>query len=175
MRPGPIKTLIRENSFLHFKKWVDWEKSYLKRIYQKFLIPKLKKESNSFFNKLFELKAIDVAKIIHHSLHVKNPKFIYNLSLVAENQYINEEYKKAKKTLKVFKKEDNFYYWFRVKKEAQIIEKQRIHSLIKNREKVGNTYKVLVEGKSKKSNDFLASGVTLSILKKSCNMFCAST
>ena len=38
---------------------------------------------------------------------------------------------------------------------SEIIEKQRIHSLIKNREKVGNTYKVLVEGKSKKSNDFL--------------------
>ena len=25
VRPGPIKTLIRENSLLHFKKWVDWE------------------------------------------------------------------------------------------------------------------------------------------------------
>ena len=54
-----------------------------------------------------------------------NPKFIFNLSLVAENQYFNGEYKKAKKTLKNFKKEDNFYYWFRVKKEAQIILKQR--------------------------------------------------
>ena len=29
-----------------------------------------------------------------------NPKFIFNLSLVAENQYLNEEYKKTKKTLK---------------------------------------------------------------------------
>ena len=54
-----------------------------------------------------------------------NPKFIFNLSLVAENQYLNKEYNKAKKTLKNFKKENNFYYWFRVKKEAQIIEKQR--------------------------------------------------
>ena len=54
-----------------------------------------------------------------------NPKFEFNLALVAENQYFNQEYLKAKKTLKVFKKEDNFYYWFRVKKEAQIIEKQR--------------------------------------------------
>ena len=54
-----------------------------------------------------------------------NPKFKFNLALVAENQYFNQEYLKAKKTLKVFKKEDNFYYWFRVKKEAQIIEKQR--------------------------------------------------
>ena len=54
-----------------------------------------------------------------------NPKFIFNLSLVAENQYFNEEYKKSKKTLKNFKKDDIFYYWFRVKKEAQIIAKQR--------------------------------------------------
>ena len=54
-----------------------------------------------------------------------NPKFVFNLSLVVENQYLNEEYKKAKKILKKFKKEDDFYYWFRVKKEAQIIAKQR--------------------------------------------------
>ena len=54
-----------------------------------------------------------------------NPKFIFNLSLVAENHYLNKEYKKSKKTLKKFKKEDSFYYWYRVKKEAQIISKQR--------------------------------------------------
>ena len=54
-----------------------------------------------------------------------NPKFIFNLSLVIENQYLNGEYKKAKKTLKNFKKEDEFYYWYRIKKEAQIISKQR--------------------------------------------------
>ncbi len=54
-----------------------------------------------------------------------NPKFVFNLSLVVENQYSNGEYKKAKKMLKNFRKEDNFYYWYRVKKEAQIISKQR--------------------------------------------------
>tara|TARA_B100001063_G_scaffold235101_1_gene253304 strand:- start:732 stop:2417 length:1686 start_codon:yes stop_codon:yes gene_type:complete len=54
-----------------------------------------------------------------------NPKFIFNLSLVVENQYSNKEYKKAKKTLKKFKKGDNFYYWYRIKKEAQIISKLR--------------------------------------------------
>ena len=54
-----------------------------------------------------------------------NPKFKFNLALVAENHYFNQEYTKAKKTLKQFKKDDNFYYWFRIKKEAQIIEKQR--------------------------------------------------
>jgi tetratricopeptide (TPR) repeat protein len=47
------------------------------------------------------------------------------MSLVVENQYLNQQYKKAKKTLKNFKKEDKFYYWYRIKKEAQIISKQR--------------------------------------------------
>ena len=54
-----------------------------------------------------------------------NPKFVFNLSLVAENQYFNQEYKKLKLTLRNFKKEDKFYHWYRVKKEAQIIAKLR--------------------------------------------------
>ncbi len=52
-----------------------------------------------------------------------NPKFIFNLSLIAENHYFNGEYKKVKKTLKNFKKDNEFYYWYRVKKETQIIAK----------------------------------------------------
>ena len=54
-----------------------------------------------------------------------NPKFKFNLSLVAENLYLNDEYKKVKKILKNFEKEDNYYYWYRIKKEAQIILKTR--------------------------------------------------
>jgi tetratricopeptide (TPR) repeat protein len=54
-----------------------------------------------------------------------NPKFIFNLSLVAENQFLNGEYKKSKKTLKNFKEEDYFYYWYRAKKEAQILAKEK--------------------------------------------------
>ncbi len=54
-----------------------------------------------------------------------NPKFVFNLSLVVENQYFDKEYKKVKKTLKSFKKEDKFYYWYKVKKETQIISKLR--------------------------------------------------
>ena len=54
-----------------------------------------------------------------------NPKFSFNLSLIAENQFSNKEYEKAKKTLKKFKKEDDFYYWYRLKKEAQIISKEK--------------------------------------------------
>ena len=54
-----------------------------------------------------------------------NPRFVFNLSLVAENHYFNKDYEKAKKVLKKFKKDDDFYYWFRLKKESQIISAQR--------------------------------------------------
>jgi len=54
-----------------------------------------------------------------------NPKFIYNLSIAAENYFLIEDFKNLKKTLTYFKKEDIFYYWYRKKKEAQIISKQK--------------------------------------------------
>ncbi len=38
---------------------------------------------------------------------------------------------------------------------SEVIKKQNEHSLKKNRQKINNTYKVLVEGLSKKSNNFL--------------------
>ena len=50
-----------------------------------------------------------------------NPKFTLNLSLIAENYYTNEDYENTKKTLEVFDKTNEFYYWFKIKKEAQII------------------------------------------------------
>ena len=53
-----------------------------------------------------------------------NPKFYYNLSLLAENQYSNEEFDRVKKILREFEKEDDFYYWYRLKKEAQIISRE---------------------------------------------------
>ena len=72
-----------------------------------------------------------------------NPKFIFNLSLVVENQFQNGEFKKAKKTLKNFKKGDVFYYWYRIKKEAQIIAKQKnkkqsLDYLMSNFQKIQN-------------------------------------
>ena len=54
-----------------------------------------------------------------------NPKFKFNLSLLAENYYINEDYVETLKILKSFNKKDNFYYWFKLKKEAQIISKKK--------------------------------------------------
>ncbi len=78
-----------------------------------------------------------------------NPKFYFNLSLVAENKFLNEEYEKAKKILKKFKKKDDFYYWYRLKKEAQIIAKLRnetesLDYIILNFEKIENPNKKIL-------------------------------
>ena len=52
-----------------------------------------------------------------------NPRFVFNLSLVAENFYLNKNFKKSKEVLKNFNQNHDFYYWYRSKKEAQIISK----------------------------------------------------
>ena len=54
-----------------------------------------------------------------------NPKFKFNLSLLAENYYLNKNYTKTLKILESFNKKDEFYYWFKLKKEAQIISKKQ--------------------------------------------------
>ena len=57
--------------------------------------------------------------------HYLNPKFKFNLSLLAENHYLNKDYIKTLEVLKNFDKENEVYYWFKLKKEAQIISKQK--------------------------------------------------
>jgi hypothetical protein len=54
-----------------------------------------------------------------------NPKFKFNLSLLAENYLLNQDYSKTLKILASFDKKDEFYYWFKLKKEAQIISKKK--------------------------------------------------
>tara|TARA_B100001057_G_scaffold482034_1_gene556805 strand:+ start:489 stop:2171 length:1683 start_codon:yes stop_codon:yes gene_type:complete len=54
-----------------------------------------------------------------------NPKFVFNLSLVSENFFSNKNYEKSKIVLKNFDRHQDFYYWYKSKKEAQIISKTR--------------------------------------------------
>ena len=71
-----------------------------------------------------------------------NPKFVFNLSLVAENQYSNKEYDKALKTLKNFKKA-NFIIGIELKRVPNNIKqknktKSRIHGFKFNNFKPNN-------------------------------------
>ena len=78
-----------------------------------FLVSNLYSSQNDYENSNFYLN-------ISHYL---NPKFKFNLSLLAENYYLNKDYTKTLKILESFNKKDEFYYWFKLKKEAQIISK----------------------------------------------------
>ena len=50
-----------------------------------------------------------------------NPKFYFNLSLLAENYHLNDNIELAKKILQIFKKEDEVYHWFKIKKNTQFL------------------------------------------------------
>ena len=54
-----------------------------------------------------------------------NPRFNFNLSLLADNYYLNADYSKTLKILDSFDKKNEFYYWFKLKKKAQIILKKQ--------------------------------------------------
>ena len=51
-----------------------------------------------------------------------NPKFKFNLSLAVENYYLMKKHSEAKKVLKQFNDKDSIYYWYRIKKEFEILE-----------------------------------------------------
>ena len=50
-----------------------------------------------------------------------NPKFYFNLSLLAENYHLNDNFELAKRILQIFKKEDEIYHWFKIKKNTQFL------------------------------------------------------
>jgi len=54
-----------------------------------------------------------------------NPKFTFNLSLASENYYIMKKDKELEKILKNFELKDGIYYWYRIKKEFEILNEQK--------------------------------------------------
>ena len=54
-----------------------------------------------------------------------NPKFYFNLSLLVENYYLNNNFELANKILKKFNSDDKIYHWYKTKKIAQILAEQK--------------------------------------------------
>ena len=54
-----------------------------------------------------------------------NSKFVFNLSLMAENHYMNQNYKECEKILENFNKKNNAYNWYKIKKKTHIIAKKQ--------------------------------------------------
>ena len=51
-----------------------------------------------------------------------NPKFNFNLTLLVDNYFLQDDFDSLKRTLKKFNKKNEIYYWYKIKKNAQIIK-----------------------------------------------------
>ena len=66
-----------------------------------------------------------------------NPKFHFNLSLFVENYYNSANYIKTEKVLNYFDKNDDLYYWYKIKIKTRIFSKksgeQRAYNFISSK------------------------------------------
>ncbi len=69
--PGPITTAFRKNSVAPFEKWVDWENSPRRNLYESKLIPRLYAPPGK--PDPFELPPSAVTKKLIHALESRNP------------------------------------------------------------------------------------------------------
>ena len=83
IEPGPIRTRIRINSQPHFERWVDWQNSNLKRIYQQTVIPRLTAPDNGPLN-LFELNPAAVSAAVVEACESAKPNLRYRITLLTK-------------------------------------------------------------------------------------------
>ncbi len=79
IEPGPITSKIRVNAQPHFEKWIDWENSPLRKLYEFGLRPRLYDTSGE--PDKFELPASAVTKKLIHALESKRPKPRYYVTV----------------------------------------------------------------------------------------------
>ena len=72
VEPGPITTDIRANAQIQFEKWIDWESSLARKVYENVLIPRLYAKDTK--PDLGELPSSAVTKKLIHALESKRPK-----------------------------------------------------------------------------------------------------
>ena len=109
------------------KKWVDDQKfEEFKKIFSCSSSTDITSEFFFFVSNLYSSEEYyEKSNFYLNISHYLNPKFKFNLSLLAENNYLNKDYTKTLKILELFNKKDEFYYWFKLKKEAQIISRKQ--------------------------------------------------
>ena len=109
------------------KKWIDDQKfEEFKKIFSCAHTTDITSEFFFLVSNLYSSQAnYEKANFYLNVSHYLNPKFKFNLSLLAENHYLDKNFKKTLKILESFGKNDDFYYWFKLKKEAQIISKKK--------------------------------------------------
>lgn len=83
VEPGPIRTRIRQNSYPHFKRWIDWQSSDLKTIYTDKVIPRLTAPDDGPPD-LFELQPSAVSAAVIDACESASPKLRYRITRVTQ-------------------------------------------------------------------------------------------
>ncbi len=108
------------------KKWIDNEN------YKKFNKHFSCQNENDLLSEFFFLisnlySSQNIIKTSNFYLSLSNylnPKFYFNLSLLAENYYDNDNFDISREILEKFSSEDEIYFWYKIKKIAQIISEE---------------------------------------------------
>ncbi len=108
------------------KKWID-NKNY-KKFNKHFSCQNENDLLSEFFfliSNLYSSQYIFETSNFYLSLsNYLNPKFYFNLSLLAENYYDNDNFDISREILEKFSSEDEIYFWYKIKKIAQIISEE---------------------------------------------------
>ena len=122
-----VDTLDTSLLIAQSKKWLDQQK------YNNFgKIFSCKNSSHIISELLFIIsnlysseKEIEKSNFYFNLSNYLNPKFKFNLVLLADNYFFNDEFEKTKKILKNFSKKNEFFYWYKIKRNAQIIDSEK--------------------------------------------------
>ena len=90
IQPGPIDTRFRVNSLPHFEKWIRWEESALRPVYETKVIPRLQAEEIA--PTFGELPPDRVTRKLVHALESRRPKPRY---LVTTPTYLLAAFKRV--------------------------------------------------------------------------------
>lgn len=78
VEPGPIRTKIRENSYMQFKKWITWKGTRQEKMYKAVLIPRLKAVNPP--KDRFELMPDAVTNAVVHAATAERPRIRYRIT-----------------------------------------------------------------------------------------------
>ena len=78
VEPGPIRTKIRENSYMQFKKWITWKGTRQEKMYKAVLIPRLKAVNPP--KDRFELMPDAVTDAVVHAATAERPRIRYRIT-----------------------------------------------------------------------------------------------
>jgi NAD(P)-dependent dehydrogenase (short-subunit alcohol dehydrogenase family) len=79
IEPGPIGTKIRQNSIPHFERWIDWQGSALREVYEARVLPRLYSPRTG--KDRFELPADAVTTVLIRALEARRPAARYRVTL----------------------------------------------------------------------------------------------